>query len=584
MFQHPTYQRKFTRLQHLLFMIVFLSGLLLPTADSWAAHNVTEPSKQVGSVDFEASNHETARATNETITGRILSKPLLGILGAWVIQDGTGTPINLSVNPGTILNGNLAVGSWVRVESQLTILGIRVALSIVLDQYNPGQVVMRLADGVVPAVVALRYGLTLQGLLSLLNIGGIYLGLTPTLDADIEQLVQQMNSDPDIVWAEPVYVYGMPEGYPYKTWQWGGMDPTPYNNQTAFEQVNLAPALAHYQGDGVVIAILDTGIDFQHPAFAGDLVSGWDFVANDANPQDEGPGLGWGHGTHVAGIAAKIAPNSKLMPVRVLDTDGRGDTVILANAIEWATLQQADVINMSLGTDFPSILLREVTNHALAANIVVIAAAGNNADTVVQYPAGFAGVLGVTAVDAINQKAEFANYGVEWIDLAAPGIGITSTMIGPEGSGYASWSGTSMATAFVSGAAALARQKLPTGAPAAIAQLLQSNATDLNAVNAAYANQLGGLLDIGAAVAPTPTATSTVTTVEPTATPIPPTTLTPSADQTLTPTPLPTTSSTALPNPTPTPPDTSQTPVALVTPTPATPENQHRIYLPLVES
>jgi len=505
---------------------------LLPTADSWAA---TAP--RPGIADFNPLNSETALDAQQTITGIILAKPLLGILGTWVIQDGTGTPINLSVNLGTILNGNLAVGSWVRVKSQLNILGIRVALSIVLDQYNPGQVVMRLADGVAPAVVALRYGLTLQGLLSLLNIGGIYLGLTPTLDANIEQLVQQMNSDPNIVWAEPVYIYDIPEGNPYKTWQWGGVDPTAYNNQTAFEQVNLAPALAHYQGDGVVIAILDTGIDFQHPAFAGDLVSGWDFVANDANPQDEGPGLGWGHGTHVAGIAAKIAPNSKLMPVRVLARNGRGDTVMLALAMMWATLQQADVINMSLGTDFPSILLREATAYALAANVVVVAASGNSGTSTVQYPAGFPGVIGVTAVDAANRKAEFANYGPGWIDLAAPGVGITSTVVGPGGSGYASWSGTSMATPFVSGAAALARQKLPTGVTATIAQLLQSNATDLNAANAAYVNQLGRLLDIGAAIAPVPAAANTdATVVEPN-----------------------------------------------VTPTLATPENQYRIYLPLVE-
>ena len=578
MCKHNPYQHKSTHLHRLLFVMVLLGGFLLPTADSWASNRPSQ-TKVLETVDFNAPNSDTAVNTDETLRGLLLEKPLLGILGIWQIQTDANTTINVSVDSGTLLQGDLEVGSWVRVESQLTLLGIHVALSIVPDQYNPGQVVMRLADGVLPAVVALRYGLTLQGILALLGIDGIYVGLTPTLDADILQLVQQLNNDPDIVWAEPVYVYGMPEGYPYKTWRWGGVDPTAYNNQMAFQQVNLDPAVDYYQGDGVVIAILDTGMDLQHPAFVGDLVAGWDFVANDADPQDEGPGFGWGHGTHVAGIAAKIAPNGKLMPVRVLDPDGRGDTVILANAIEWATLQEADVINMSLGTDFPSELLREVTIHALEEDIVVVAAAGNNADTAVQYPAGFDGVLGVTAVDAANQKAEFANYGAGWIDLAAPGIGITSTMIGPEGSGYASWSGTSMATAFVSGAAALTRQKSPMSATDVIAQLLQTNAADLNAVNAAYVNQLGGLLDIGAAVAPAPTATSTATVVEPTATPSPNVTPTPRLEQT----PISTASPTALPNTTPTPPDTSQTPVATATSTRAASENQNYIYLPLVE-
>ena len=169
-------------------------------------------------------------------------------------------------------------------------------------------------------------------------------------------------------------------------------------------------------------------------------------------------------------------------------------------------------------------------------------AAGNSGKSIVQYPAGFAGVLGVTAVDAANKKADFANYGTGWVDLAAPGTGITSTMIGPGGSGYASWNGTSMATAFVSGAAALARQKFPTSTSDTIAQLLQTHAADLNTANPAYANQLGKLLDIGAAVAPAPDAAST-----------------------------------SLPNPGPALSDPSQTP-ALVTP-----ENQHQIYLPLVE-
>lgn len=542
MFQHNTYPNKFAHLRHLLLLIILIGGLFLPTADSWAASAPSQQSKQLGPVGFNTLNSETAVDAKETITGLIVSKPLLGILGTWVIQNGAGALINLSVNLGTLLKGNLEVGSWVRVESQLNLLGIRVALSIVLDQYNPGQVVMRLADGVLPAVVALRYGLTLQGILALLGIGDIYVGLTPTLDADILQLVQQLNNDPDIVWAEPVYVYGIPQGHPYKTWRWGGADPTAYNNQMAFQQVNLAPAAAHYQGDGVVIAILDTGMDLQHPAFAGDLVAGWDFVANDADPQDEGPGLGWGHGTHVAGIAAKIAPNSKLMPVRVLARNGRGDTIMLALAILWTTSQHADVINMSLGTDFPSLLLREATAYALAEDVVVVAAAGNSGKSTVQYPAGFNGVLGVTAVDAANKKADFANYGTGWVDLAAPGTGITSTMIGPGGSGYASWNGTSMATAFVSGAAALARQKFPTSTSDTIAQLLQTHAVDLNAANPAYVNQLGKLLDIGAAVAPAPNAAST-----------------------------------SLPNPGPALSDPSQTP-ALVTP-----ENQHQIYLPLIE-
>ncbi|HMN30921.1 MAG TPA: S8 family serine peptidase, partial [Caldilineaceae bacterium] len=161
-----------------------------------------------------------------------------------------------------------------------------------------------------------------------------------------------------------------------------------------------------------------------------------------------------------------------MMPVRVLEPNGRGTTLKLALGIEWAVQNGADVLNISLGTIYYSFLLRDVIRRAEAAGVVVVAAAGNKGQNQIQYPAGYASVIGVTAVDAGNIKASFANFGANWVDLAGPGVGITSTIIGPQGSGYASWSGTSMATPFISGGAALARQKHPSATPAAISELL----------------------------------------------------------------------------------------------------------------
>ena len=230
--------------------------------------------------------------------------------------------------------------------------------------------------------------------------------------------------------------------------------------------MNLPPAAGAATGAGVTVAILDTGVDLQHPAFDGLLVilPTSDMISDTNSPDDIGPGLAWGHGTHIAGIVHAIAPAAQLMPIRVLDSQGRGNTFVLAYAIEYAIAQGADVINLSLGADCESRILKEVIASAIAQDIVIAAAAGNDANIVPPCPASLPGVISVAAVEETRQRAEWSNYG-EWITLAAPGVGITSTF--PLGygveitatPGYAAWSGTSMATPFVSGAAALVLER-----------------------------------------------------------------------------------------------------------------------------
>lgn len=501
-------------------------------------------------------------ATGEVVRGVLLSVPLGG-LGLWVIRPtGEQTQTVLVLDLQILEDGVLPTGAWVYANVVVQVGGLRVATYLRLDDYEPGQVVARLETGVLSSTIASRYQITPKS--TVLASGRIYLFTTPQPDEDVEALVQQMQNDPDIVWAELNYLGSTPEGNPYTTWRWGGPEPSGYINQGAFTQVNLLPAQSLFQGDDVVVALLDTGIDLNHPALAGHWLAGYDMVADDATPQDEGPGTGWGHGTHIAGIIAHVAPNSKLLPLRVLDSEGRGNVFTLAYAIEWAVEHGADVINLSLGTDTDAAVLREGIAAAQAAGVVIAAAAGNNNTNSPQYPVAYDGVIGVTAVDSANYKAEFADYGA-WVELAAPGVGITSTIIGPEGSGYASWSGTSMATGFVSGAAALARQKIPTAAPVTITQLLVGHAQPLNPENPGFIDQLGGLLDIGAALA---TATPTPTILMPTTTP----TATLSATPVATPTP------TAVLKPT-----LAATPTLSATPTQTTGKEDWKIYLPLLD-
>ena len=389
---------------------------------------------------------------------------------------------------------------WVKIKGRLLASGRIQAEEMRVERFADGELVVRLETDVVSGTIASRYNLIPHD--TLLSSGNIFLFITPNNDEDIEEVIAQMSHDLDVVWTEPNFSSGIPVGNPYKTWKWGGTEESGYVNQIAFEQVNLAPAQAKYQGAGTVVAVLDTGVDFNHPSLAGHLLSGYDMVDDDADPQDEGDGLAWGHGTHITGIIAQMAPQTQVLPVRVLDTNGRGNTYLLAYAVEWAAANGADVINLSLGAEADSQLLRETIATVIAQGVTVVAAAGNSNESTAQYPAQYDGVISVSAIDEKNVKASFSNYGKEWVDIAAPGEGITSTIVGPDGSGYASWSGTSMSTSFVSGAAALTHEKLSNGSATGIATALISNAADLSGADSMYGAEIGGLLDLGAALIP----------------------------------------------------------------------------------
>ncbi len=422
-------------------------------------------------------------------------------IGAWVIQSSTTQTYTIIVQASTLLeDGVPAPDSWVEAEGWWQPDGTFFATEVWLDDYEVNQVVVRLASNVLSTTIASEYELI--PLRTLLASGNIH--LFQTADDQEETIVAQLSANSvQVIWAELNYVGGIPEGDGYKTWHWGGDDSSGYINQDAFAQVNLNVD-GEFQGQGTIIAVLDTGVNLAHPALAARLLPGWDIVNDDALADDEGNGLGWGHGTHVTGILAQVAPQSSILPVRVLDSNGRGNTFTLAYAIELAVNQGANVINLSLGTPADSRVLRETIQQAVARGVVVVAAAGNMNTDQPQYPASYPDVIAVTAVDGNNQKAAFANYGAAWVDLAAPGVGIISTMVGPLGSGYATWSGTSMAAPFVSGAAARSLQAMPNATPAQIAQQLSSHSQPIDPVNPAYAGQLGGLLNVSAALADAP--------------------------------------------------------------------------------
>lgn len=360
-----------------------------------------------------------------------------------------------------------------------------------VDPVVPGEVMIKLrSDADLPGVT-LRHGLTLK---SRFGARPIYrmavVGTAPLTDKIAALLL-----DPAVLLAEPNTVHSSPEGRKGLVWVVGSAQT--YAAQWAPAAIRLSQAHSRSVGTGVRVAVLDTGVDLQHPLLAGRLLPGFDFVDFDTDPSEQGSpaDAGWGHGTHVAGIVAMVAPAAKIMPLRVLDAKGQGDAWVLGEALLYAmdpdrnpaTADGAHVINLSLGSlDRTSLMdvlaslatCSFVTNPDPLADFtdagynedrqrcnsgggaVVVAAAGNGGNRrEKQYPAaeGSYGLIPVAATRPGLTLASFSNSG-GWIELAAPGDQITSAL---PGGGYGTWGGTSMAAPMVAGAAALLRAREP---------------------------------------------------------------------------------------------------------------------------
>lgn len=342
-----------------------------------------------------------------------------------------------------------------------------------------------------------------------LNSRQIYLLRIPEGTEDADDVAEEIADDPRVLYAEPNFHNDIPEGGGNHTWEWGGPDIAPQTDQYAVTLLQLSVVHRSAKGAGVVVAMLDTGVQVDHPALRGRLTSQrYDFIDDDVTPEDVGNGIdddgdgatdeAVGHGTHVAGIVALVAPNAQIMPLRVLGSDGRGDIFRLTEAILYAAENGASILNLSLGTARESDLLEDVLEDVRKDHdILVVAAAGNLHSTAPQYPAAENEALAVTALDENNRLADFANHG-DWIDVAAPGVSIYSAF---PTDGYAWWSGTSMATPFVAGQAALLRSTMPHLSADTIEHVIRSTAQSVDAVNPDYAGLLGkGRIDIRASL------------------------------------------------------------------------------------
>jgi len=293
-----------------------------------------------------------------------------------------------------------------------------------------------------------------------------------------EQLIAYFKENYELKFIEPHYLYMTneesiqeltPNDVLFEKYQWNISD------IQATTGWNLSKGT-----EDVIIAVLDTGVQLDHPDLSNRLLEGYNVNDSSTNSNDD-----FGHGTHVAGIIGATVNNdegvagvswyNKILPVKVLNNTGAGSTYSVAQGIIWATDHGAKVINMSLGNYASADFLHEAIQYAYNHDVVLVAASGNDNTSRPGYPAAYSEVFAVGATNNKRERASFSNYG-DYIDVVAPGDSIASTYIGGQ---YASLSGTSMASPHVAALAGLIRTLNPSLTNVQVMEIMRQSATDL---------------------------------------------------------------------------------------------------------
>jgi serine protease len=348
---------------------------------------------------------------------------------------------------------------------------------------------------------------------------------------DSERLLAELRANPDVEAADFEFIYGLPEDSLAPEDEGIPADDNPvlhkdfpndprFKDQWHLQQIHMMDTWKAAQGDGVIVAVIDTGVARVPDLKETELVPGWNFVTDGPDAADD-----HGHGTHVAGTIAQsthnalgvagVAFHAKIMPIKVLSARGSGSVSGIANGIRWATDHGAKVINMSLGGPMASSVLSKAVKYAHDKGVTVVCAAGNDGRGKVSYPAAYPGAIAVAATQFDETTTFYSNWGKE-IDVAAPG---GNTRVDQNGDGqpdgvlqntivpgdisrndYLWFMGTSMASPHVAGVAALIVSQGVTD-PDAVEKVLKETAREPKAGKKDNQNRYGaGIVDAAAAV------------------------------------------------------------------------------------
>ncbi|MFT5886047.1 MAG: serine protease [Arcticibacterium sp.] len=307
-------------------------------------------------------------------------------------------------------------------------------------------------------------------------------------NTSLEEVLKDLKEDPSVIYAEPVRrrrIIGVPND-------------TLYNSQWHLEKIKAAQAWDINPGSqDVIVAVVDNAIQVNHIDLAGNMVAGYDVSDNDADPSP--PNANFSHGTHVSGIVAAVNNNItgiasagnnrvKVMPIKA--TSDASFYNFIDNGYEgisWAVLNGAKIISLSWGGGGYSQTEQDIIDDAHANGVIILAAAGNENSSLLQYPAAYEHVIAVASLDDDDARSSFSSYGT-YVDIAAPGRGILSTI---PFDAYASFSGTSMATPLVASCAGFLLSSFPTLAIDSIEIILKATADNIDDANPSFIGLLG---------------------------------------------------------------------------------------------
>ncbi|PWR71609.1 S8 family serine peptidase [Methanospirillum lacunae] len=455
---------------------------------------------------------------------------LISTVVALSVADGTNSSINNSVNGTSNTTTNLTDAPYVPGE--------------IIIKYKNTDSVSAMS---VPSAKLASLGAGVSDDFSAEGLKGMQM-IDVDTSISVEKAIEELNKSSYVAYAEPNYVIqlslpsepelpnnttaesfsaesvsGAPND-PRFSEQWA-LSNTGQTGGTSGADIGALSAWSVTTGsDSIVVAVIDTGVDYTHPDLAANIwtnpgeiagngidddgngyiddVHGWDFINNDNDPMDDN-----GHGTHCAGVIGAVGNNGigvsgidqkvKIMPLKFLRADGSGDVAASLNAIAYARKMGADVISCSWGGTAKSQALEDAISST---NVLFACAAGNsgvNTDIIPQYPSCFteAQIISVAASNAKDGIPSYSNYGPVSVDVAAPGDGILSLYPTSLGSQYMSMKGTSMATPHVAGLAALLLSQKSSLTPAELKSLIMSNVDTISAWSGKTVT--GGRIDAG---------------------------------------------------------------------------------------
>ena len=386
-----------------------------------------------------------------------------------------------------------------------------------IGEFRTGEVLVEIRPGASIDAINQRYGTS-----TIQRIYGTNLYRLRTKEGKESRVRKKLGLDSDVLSAAlnpvittPVNAFGHAViGFP-------GDHPESGQARSSYLSQRLVGDLGAIQlrarGAGVIVAVIDTGIDRLHADIKDhiwtdpgeipddnidndndgliDDVYGWSFLdasKDTLERRDTATSSVSGHGTFIAGLIALIAPDAKIMPIRAFSSDGVSDAFSIAQSIKYAVDHGAQVVNLSFGTTEDSQVIHDAVSYAEQRGVLLVAAAGNEAisdDLAPQFPANWKSqVMSVAAIDSNDRKAGFSNYGSN-ISVSAPGVDIVSLYPGANNnSDYATWSGTSFAAPLAAAEGALILETDPRHSARAS---IENNAVDIDSLNPGLAGKLG---------------------------------------------------------------------------------------------